>query len=467
MSGNTQNRSREEWTRRYVSFVFILFVIAFGTSLSIRANLGSSPISAPPYVLSLVPGIGLTMGMMTIMMHVLFIIIQMALLRRNFERRQLMQIFVSFLFGFYTDVTMWLTSYLQVPLDMNPMIGYPLRFIELLIGGALLAYGIAAEVRCDSLMLAGEGLPLAIARAVRKDFGKVKICSDTGLVAIGVTFMFIFFGRWDWKMIGVGTLVSMFYVGFMVRVFAKHIAVWDVVFIPKSERQGATGVGLYGRAPVPATGTHLVVTIAREYGSGGQAIGQLVAQRLGIPLYDRHLIDNTARELGYSPEQVARSEQNIATSKLLELIFTDKSIPPSQVNDIMGTEHVSQDDAIFVSQSRTIRELAANQSCVIVGRLANYILRDRPNVVRVFVTSDRSKAIERIMQREHLSAEEASKHIDHVNSGRANHYWQYADGRWTDVRNYDIAVNSDSLGIEAAAEVICSLARSGHGLARG
>lgn len=85
-------------------------------------------------------------------------------------------------------------------------------------------FGIACEVRCDSLMLAGEGLPLAIAKCVRKDFGKVKMCSDTALVTIAVVLMTTFFGHWDWKMVGPGTLVSMFYVGFMVRVFAPHIA---------------------------------------------------------------------------------------------------------------------------------------------------------------------------------------------------------------------------------------------------
>ena len=123
----TRKRSKAEWTRRYLSFVVILFVIAFGTSLSIRANLGSSPISCPPYILSLVPGMGMTMGQLTICMHVFFIAIQLLLLRRNFERRQFAQMLVSFLFGFYTDLTMWITSFLQIPADLNPLIGYPLQ----------------------------------------------------------------------------------------------------------------------------------------------------------------------------------------------------------------------------------------------------------------------------------------------------------------------------------------------------
>ena len=250
-------RSKEEWTRRYISFIAILFIIAFGTSLSIRANLGSSPISAPPYILSLIPGMNLTMGQLTICMHVFFISIQMLLLRKDFEKRQYAQILVSFLFGLYTDLTMWMTGFLQIPFDMNPMIGYPLRLIELLIGGAVLAFGIACEVRCDSLMLAGEGLPLAISRFLKRDFGKVKICSDTSLVLIGTIFMFIYFGEWSWKLIGVGTLISMFYVGIMVRVFSPHIAWLDKIFIPKSERSASAKA-----IPGDEWEGHCIITIA-------------------------------------------------------------------------------------------------------------------------------------------------------------------------------------------------------------
>ena len=438
----TVKRSKEEWARRYAAFAVILFVIAFGTSLSIRANLGSSPISAPPFILSLVPGIGMTMGTLTICMHVVFIALQALLLGRDFEKRQLSQILVSFLFGIYTDVTMWMTSFLQVPFDSDPLVGYPLRFIELLIGGSLLAFGIACEVRCDSLMLAGEGLPLALSQRLQKDFGRIKICSDTTLVLIGVVLMFVFFGGWDWKKVGVGTLVSMFYVGYMVRVFTPHIEWLDIILIPKAQREASR------QAVIAAAATqHRIVTIAREYGSGGSAVAELVAKRLGIPCYNRELIDKTAAKTGYTTATVEQSEQNIATAKLWELIFTDKSIPPSM--------HASKDDIIFVGQSRTIRELAQEQACVIVGRLANWILKDHEHVVRVFVTSDRDKAISRIMQRDGLGREEAARKVARTNSGRANHYRQYTGGQWTDVHNYDLVVNTDRIGIEGAADLIC------------
>jgi uncharacterized membrane protein YczE/cytidylate kinase len=439
-------RSRDEWIRRYVSFIFILFIIAFGTSLSIRANLGSSPISAPPYVLSLIPGIPLTMGTIVIMMHVLFIIIQILLLRKDFELRQLTQILVSFLFGFYTDVTMWMTSFMQIPATLPHAIGWPLQFIELLIGGGLLAFGIACEVRCDSLMLAGEGLPLAIAKFVKRDFGKVKMCSDTGLVAIGVAFMFIFFHHWDWKMIGVGTLVSMFYVGFMVRVYAPHLTWLDKIFIPAGERRQEEDEIQLVRTEENAV--PFIITIAREYGSGGLSLGKMLAKRLGVDYYDHDIIDETAERLGYSTEFVRENEQNISNSKLWELIFTDKSIPVSM--------NPSHDDAIFVSESRIIRKLAVKKPCVIIGRCANWILRDDKKAFRVFVTSDSEDAVNRVIEKDHLDAESAAKRIEQVNTGRYNHYFQYTGRRWTDARDYDMVVNTSALGLDECADIIVS-----------
>lgn len=443
----TASRSRAEWVRRYASFVVILFVIALGTSLSIRANLGSSPISAPPYILSLVPGVGLSMGQLTICMHVFFIAIQILLLRRDFEKRQFLQIAVSFLFGFYTDLTMWLTGFLQVPLDMNPLAGYSLRFLELLAGGAVLAFGIACEVRCDSLILAGEGLPLAISKALKCEFSKVKICSDTSLVCIGIIFMFVFFGHWDWKMVGAGTLVSMFYVGFMVRVFSGRISWLDRIFIPSGPHAEPVSM-----AWADAWGGHRVVTIARMYGSGGNEVGEAVARRLGCPCYSRQLIDSTASQMGYTPDFVEENEQNISTARLWELVIADSSIPMSM--------NPSRDDAIFVSQSRTIRELAHKGPCVIVGRLGNWILRDDPHVLRVFIVSGRDFAARKVMSRFGISEEEALRKVDRVNTGRANHYWQYTGRQWADPSGYDLVINTERIGIDGAVEAV--LQAAGH-----
>ena len=439
----SRERSAAELLRRYASFVIVLFVIAFGTSLSIRANLGSSPISCPPYVLSLLPG-AWTMGKYVMCMHIFFILSQILLLRSNYEKIQLLQILVSFLFGWYTDLTMWLTAFLQVPADWPLYIAWPLRFIELLAGGAILAYGISCEVHCDVLMLAGEGFPLAVSKVLKRDFGKVKMCTDTGLVCVGTVIMLVTTGSWHWDMVGVGTLVSMFFVGFMVRQFNPCLG-WLDRFLTASRQQHEADSSLQPPA-TEAAGSPLVITISREFGSGGHAIGEKLAHDLGVKLYDRKLIDKTAHDLGFSAEYVAENEQNISTTKLWELIFTDKSIPASM--------NPSHDDAIFVSQSRTIRELASEGPCVIVGRLANYILRDNPHVFNVFVTSSRNYAVERISSLHHIDAKVAQARIEQVNRGRANHCFQYTGRRWADARCYDLVVDTSKVGIDGASQLI-------------
>ncbi|MDD4759938.1 MAG: cytidylate kinase family protein [Bacteroidaceae bacterium] len=437
IEGKTPKRSAKELLRRYFCFIIALFIIAFGTSLSIRANLGSSPISCPPYVLCLAPGTPYSMGVYVICMHIFFILSQILLLRRNYQVIQLLQIVVSFLFGFYTDITMWMTSYLQI-LSNTPL-AYMARFGELLLGGGLLAYGISAEVHCDVLMLAGEGFPLAISKVVHKDFGKVKMCSDTGLVLVGVIFMFLIFGKWQWDMIGFGTLFSMFYVGFMVRRFSPHLCWLESFFTIRTPQK--MPLESISRSSVP-----FVITISREYGSGGHIVGEKLSEALHIPLYDRELIDHTAEELGYSPDFVAANEQNISTSKLWELIFTDKSIPDSM--------NPSKDDAIFVSQSRTIMNLATIQPCIIIGRCANWILRNSINSLRVFICSDLDFATHHVMIKDHLSETAARHKIETVNKARANHYYQYTGGNWTDSRNYDLVVNTSKLGTEGAVKLI-------------
>jgi uncharacterized membrane protein YczE/cytidylate kinase len=430
-------RGGKELLRRYVTFIIALFIIAFGTSLSIRANLGSSPISCPPYVLSLMPGNTWTMGTYVICMHIFFILSQILLLRKNYPIIQLLQIAVSFLFGFYTDVTMWMTGLFQFD---SSALGYVMRFIQLCIGGGLLAYGIALEVKCDVLMLAGEGFPLAISKVVHADFGKVKIFSDTGLVIVGAIFSFIFIGGWHWDMIGVGTIFSMFYVGFMVRKFSPHFR-WIEPFFNVTPQTVISAPAEGGMETSP-----LVITISREYGSGGHEVGEKLAKKLGVKLYDKDLIDITAKELGYPRNFVQENEQNISTSKLWELIFTDKSIPMSM--------NPSEDDAIFVSQSRTIKKVAMQESCVIVGRCANWVLRNDKNCFHVFVCSNITDAVKRVTGYINADSEAAKLQIEKINKARANHYWQYTGGSWTDARNYDLVVNSSRISIDEIVEII-------------
>ena len=182
------------------------------------------------------------------------------------------------------------------------------------------------------------------------------------------------------------------------------------------------------------------------YGSGGNAVGEELAHCLGYPCYNRQIIDLTALQMGYTSQYVEENEQNISTPRLWECIFTDSGIPASL--------NPSKEDALYVNQSRAIRGLAHNGSCIIIGRLGDWVLRDNPHVLRVFIMSGRDFAIKQIVQRFNLTGEQAAKKIEQVNIGRANYYWKYTGRQWTDVNNYDLVINTDRIGIHGAVDMI-------------
>lgn len=438
-----EKRSIQEWTRRCLSFIVSLLILGVGVSLAIRANLGSSPITCPPYVLSKTPSSPLTVGGYIFCMQFFFVLLQFVLLRKDFQKIQFLQLGVCLLFGFFTDFGMWLTEPLQWG---DTWAGYTMRWVQLAVSGLILGIGVVWEVRSDVLLIPGEGLPVTIAKVFHIDFGKVKICFDVLLVVIAVVCSFLFFGCWRWDLVGVGTLFSMFYVGIIVRFVSPHMQ-WLDRWI-KAGRLHPENI---------QTNTHIetevyppIITISRQYGSGGHEIGERLAQELNIPLYDRTIIDRTAEELGYTSEYIKRKEQSTSKMELLKMIFSDSS-------GVLPEMELSDDDAIFVTESRIIRKLATEGPCVIIGRLADFLLKRNPHCFRVFVCSDIESAISRVTREYGIPDQKAEEEIHRINKERANHYWRYTGQRWGDTRNYDLVVNTSRIGIDKTIEIIRSV----------
>lgn len=199
--------NRRQLAKRYLAFVAGLLVMALGIGMGVQADLGISPISCPPYVLSL----GLprfTIGEYTIMMHAVLIVAQIALLRGRFPRIQLLQIAVAFLFGYFCDFGVWAAA----PLRPSAYAG---QLALMLASCVVQAAGIALEISAGVLLLAGEGAALAVAEVTRIDFGRVKIGLDILFVAVGAALGLWLFGSLDG--IREGTLVSALLVGWIIR----------------------------------------------------------------------------------------------------------------------------------------------------------------------------------------------------------------------------------------------------------
>ena len=188
------------------------------------------------------------------------------------------------------------------------------------------------------------------------------------------------------------------------------------------------------------TDKHIIITIAREYGSGGRYLGKLIAEKLEIKLYDKELIEQIAQKTGLSEEYIENNEQK---RKLLDGFNSGYY------------SGLTNADELFVTENNLIKEIAQKESCVIIGRCADFILKDRKDVFKIFVYSSMEDKIKRATEIYGFSKEKAQKEIKRINKLRANHYKYYTEHEWTDYQNYDLCINSDTLGIEKTAEMIC------------
>lgn len=187
-----------------------------------------------------------------------------------------------------------------------------------------------------------------------------------------------------------------------------------------------------------------VITISREFGSGGRTIGKMVAEKLRIPCYDAELIQKIAEESGYAADYI-REEGEAASSGWLSAMFTDRS---------MG---LTNQDKIWNIQSRVIEELAEKGPCVIVWRCADYILREKANCLNVFIHASMEKRAQRIVQEYGEREESPEQRLRDKDKRRAAYHRFYTDMKWGHSQNYHICLDSGTLGIDKCAELIVQL----------
>ena len=193
-----------------------------------------------------------------------------------------------------------------------------------------------------------------------------------------------------------------------------------------------------------------IITISRQYGSGGREIGAKLAEKLGIPFYDNKLISLAAKESGFA-ESAFENVENKATSSLLYSIAMGIN---AYGNRDIGFTHLSLDDQIYLAQSDVIRKVAAEGPCVIVGRCADYVLKDFNNVVHIFIWADINYRKDRAINQYHLPAHKADEEIIKADKRRANYYNYHATGKWGKAENYHLSIRSDFIGIDNSVDCI-------------
>ena len=196
--------------------------------------------------------------------------------------------------------------------------------------------------------------------------------------------------------------------------------------------------------------TNLVITISRQFGSGGRKVGKLLAEKLDIPYYDKELLAEAAKDSGICQEIFENHDEKPTRSLLFSLVtgMQMHGDPGSMYMD-MPLNH-----KIFLAQFDAIRRIASEGPCVIVGRCADYVLRDKPNAVSVFVKADIRQRVERAVSLYGVDPARAEETVRKADKQRASYYNYYATATWGDVNNYDLCVDTGKLGIEGTVELI-------------
>ena len=192
-----------------------------------------------------------------------------------------------------------------------------------------------------------------------------------------------------------------------------------------------------------------VITIGRQFGSGGHEIGVKLAERMGVKCYDKELLELAAKNSGLAEEIFTRQDEKPSSSLLYSLVMDTYSFGYS---DSYGEMPINQ--RVFLAQFEAIKKLAQQESCVIVGRCADYALEGNINATSVFISSPMESRVKRIMERCNIDGKKAEALINKTDKKRASYYDYYSDKKWGAARSYQLCLDSDALGVEGAVDLI-------------
>ena len=196
-----------------------------------------------------------------------------------------------------------------------------------------------------------------------------------------------------------------------------------------------------------------IITISREYGSSGRQVGLTVAKKLGMEFYDKELIDAAAKEIGFPTEMIADREQRLTNSLLYNFamgtLYGIAYPREPKVSELPLTEQIYQ------AQKKAIEEAAKRGSCIFVGRCADYILKSRPDVLRVFIYADRDIRKRRAIEEYGEIEEYIDEFMYQTDKRRRIHYENYTNQKWGSRENYDLMLNSGDLGLDKCVELLC------------
>lgn len=428
------------WCKRLLVYFLGLFIMAIGVVFSVKSALGVSPVTCLANVVSQITAVNL--GVCTTFVYCLYILAEFLILRRDFQPKMLLQIVASFIFGALVSLANALFAFLPAPT------AYPMRMLFLLCSIPMVALGVMFYLAPNILPTPGEGMSLAISKKTGLSVASSKTVFDCTLVVISAAVSLF----WFHGFVGVreGTVISALLVGFVMKRMMRVCQPALLRFVERETKLERT-IQAAGNALDRAGKPKIIIAIGREFGSGGYEIGQKLADALGVTFYDQQLIAMEAEESGLSEDFIRQHEQHMAHEVVYDLMTASYA---------MSNEGLPPLERLFAAQTAIFRRLSAgDESCVIVGRCADYILYDDPNCFRVFVHAPPEARVPRLMAQYEVTADQARADIVETDRTRARHYKHFTGREYGSQQYYHLAVDSGQLGVDGSVELVMNAIR--------
>lgn len=420
------------WLKRGIIYCLGLFIMAIGVVFSVKSALGVSPVTCLANVTHNITEIGL--GVCTTGTYCLYILVELLILRREFKASMLLQIVASFFFGLLVTAATDLLAFLPAPEH------YLMRLLFLLISVPLVAFGVMLYLAPQILPTPGEGLSLAVSKKTGLPVASCKMITDCCMVLLSAAVSLV----WFRGLVGVreGTLISALTVGFVMK---RMMRVCQPRLLHFVERSSKLEQAIADAEPVTAAAGP-VIAICREAGSGGETIARLLAEKLGLKVYDEALIPLEARESGLSEDFVRAHQEEMNRGLVYDFLTAGYA---------MYNDGLPPLERLFAAQTRILRDLAASgEGCIILGRCGDYILRDCPNCLRIFLHAPSARRARRSAEENGTTEEQALAQLRRTDAARSRFYRHFTGRSWGDTRWFDLTLDTSAFSDEGCTALI-------------
>ncbi|MBQ9825914.1 MAG: cytidylate kinase family protein [Firmicutes bacterium] len=413
--------------KRLIVFCVGQFILAVSVVLAARSALGASPTTAIPNVIyNILLSKGITnigLGMLTTGVYIIFMLVQLLLLRKDFKPYMLLEIVVSLLFGYFISAAQALLAPLPDP------VGYAGRLVYLIVCIPIVALGVVVYVSAQLVSAPAEGVTAAMSAKIGWPIPKCKLIFDSTVVVIAAVISLLFFRGLS----GVreGTIILALLVGPVMKPIISLIQKPLMEFCGTQTKRAAAMAQAEAAAFDPGK---LIITVDWEFGSGGDLLARDLAEKLGAKVYSNDEIVGMEIEESGLPERFVTEH---------EKLMRHSAVYDYSTYAYMIQQDLDPLDELYAAQVRVLRRIAQEEKCaVILGHCGNYILRDDPNCFKLFIHAARSARVARSEARHNISGEEAEKAMHATNRSRSKYHQDFTGEMWGQARYYDMTIST-------------------------